>query len=77
MRQRGLFLGEDTADEINLHERMGFSGELLEDYGPSSPNSYQLWLREARAANVPAGEFWFYVNQLLPSSEVLTVEGVR
>ena len=56
---------------------MGFSEELLRDCGPDSPRAYQQWLREKRRTSVPPGEFWFYVNTLVPSSEQSTAESIK
>lgn len=50
------------SDEIDLTKRMGFSEELLKDCGPGSPPDYQRWLQEKRRAQVPPGEFWYYVK---------------
>jgi hypothetical protein len=63
---------------LDLANRMGFSDELLEDCGPDSPPAYQQWLREKRRTSVPPGEFWFYVNNLVPpDSEQSTAEAIK
>ncbi len=62
---------------LDLANRMGFSDELLADCGPGSPAAYQRWLREKRRTSVRPGEFWFYVNNLVPGSEQSTAEAIK
>ena len=65
------------SDEIDLTKRMGFSEELLEDCGLGSPPAFQSWLREKRRTTVTPGEFWFFVNTILPGSEEATAAAIK
>jgi len=47
-------------DWFSYRARKGFSGDVVADCGADSPNFG--WLRDRLRTQVPAGDFWFYVN---------------
>ena len=61
-------------DWFNVRDRKGFAREAAADSGPDSP--YFGWRQEKLMADVPPGEFWFFVNNSEPAYETVATASV-